>query len=1071
MGFQSLQGIRITPKGRYNTSRFGASFDGRSWPTSFAFGAWIYNADIDIGYSAQPTEIKLSLVLETDDRSQYAAKFDITDGDLKISAGFGGDENLYDIDFNGVTFTDFVLFDFSIDIQPSNKILTVTFKDYSVILDKIYVGLIKRQGKVFVHTAPSLISFPVNCTDCLLNGSSFMTEGQVIRDISFGSYVGIGNKIYDNFANIFSSDNIYRQWERLFAADAATVKFDLNGGFLILGNEEATDEVCGNLANISYNFNQLLASLRIRGLNFNGAFPVEVNDSDFIYKQNYIGTLREVLQQWCSDLAYDFYCEGKNFIGINLNRSIDIKKISDIADPTTEYGQNFALNKNTAVLSYKETNSLNNTFRQSVITANNFARQTKTHNKNVKRYVGIIPLHPIDFSAPSTSRVNRYDLFNIVFRTPAWANSFALGSSDRSRTLDILDGRPFGDIDAAIALGHYDDDLRDIFCQDRAIYGETDAIKYANFKALGMIPLIEITGENEKSTAIEAIHGEIEGDEITNISLDSRYYKVYIGYFYDKFKRDIVNWEKAAASSMYRYGFVAKGLLQLPPYLPNNILQDLSPTAGLYGANGSSVIRVKHNYEPNTNQYFDSYEAPFTELLLYTNFKSAANYLSNDLFISEISNDWGTTQEQFQRNLTLNLGDACVDEFSQDPSYVNTDLSIDKRFQDWKLSLFRPNVNSNMDEIYKNFSIDLNKIDPTLLSMDRTIQNYYDINNNESSTCSKLHLIVLTDTRLHPNISIDFQSRGKEFINPVVLEKHIQRRYEAYIRRLETKTPSICDKSLLQEMCDSILSGRSVANDTDPRYSCILNDDDNIFEEGFNTSYLSSPNSRGLEINIVKNPVRNNSSDKIQKLLRQSDTNGMFHYSDLLDNSIVADQQQATLTIIYPISVEPDEHIYYKGIMTSEVSIENRSPEITEIFGSPPHILNNNTSSVKVINNQVDSDLQPQLDPFTNRFLTYLTVVTGNGQILSTVEQYHNFLNNLNGYQLTGVYKNIDITLAGTPSFFGNFVNYISPIYGLNKMSINVGQEGVRTSLSYSTVPKVLPKQESILNKIGPRIV
>src|SRR5438045_537815 len=296
MAFQALQGITVTPKGSYNLSRFSNDFQGSSWPTSFAFGGWIYNASCEIGFSQQPTEIRLSIVLEAKDRNQISAVFDIRPEDLRCDAGDGSDENLYDINFNGVTFTNFILYNYELSVEAGNKILTATFKDYSIILDKIYIGLLKRQGAKYVHSAASVIEFPVNCTDCTLMGNSFTQMGSAVRDIAFGSYAGINGQTYDNFESLTPVGNIYRQWERLFSAAPSSVRYDLNGGYLILGTEDASEEKCGDLAGVSYNFNQLLASLRFRGLNFGGVFPFAANDSDFIYKQNYIGTLREVLQ-------------------------------------------------------------------------------------------------------------------------------------------------------------------------------------------------------------------------------------------------------------------------------------------------------------------------------------------------------------------------------------------------------------------------------------------------------------------------------------------------------------------------------------------------------------------------------------------------------------------------------------------------------------------------------------------------------------------------------------------------------------------------------------------------------
>lgn len=1068
MAYQILQGIKVTPKGSYNLARFSKGFNGEPWPRSFSFGGWIYNASTEIGFSNQPTEIKLSIVLEAKDYKQISAVFDIRNEDLRCDAGLGGDENLYDIDFNGVSFSDFILYSYELSIENNNKILSVVFRDYSTILDKIYVGLLKRQGNKHIYTASSIIQFPVKCTDCSLDGGSFTTLGATLRDISYGSYVGINGEVHDNFAGLAVGGNIYRQWEKLFKANPANPKFDLNGGYLILGTEEATEEKCGNLTNISYNFNQLLASLRRRGLEFNGAFPREVNDFDFVYKQNYIGTLREVLQQWCSDLGYDFYCEGKKFIGINTNQALDISKVTSITDPTSEIGASFSVDSNTSILSYKENNTIANSYKQSIITANTLPRQSKTHSKSPKRYVGFTPLHPIDLNLPSTSTVNRTDAFGNSFSDTAWINSFLPNSSDGTKTLYQLDNRIIKDVDIAIALGNYDGDLRDIYCQDRAIYGETESIRTANFKALGIVPLVEITGE-DKSLAIESAFS-FAGDEVTNICLDARFYKVYIGYYYNKYKDDVINWEQAAAQNMYKYAALTKGLMRGVPYVPNDLIEDQSPSAGLYGNFGTSTTRITHSYEPVAEQYYDLYSAPYKDIILYSGLKNTGDFFPTDIKIAEISNEWGTTPENFKRELSLNLDDACVQEYAQNQSYTNIQNDIEKKYQDWKFNLFRPQVISDLDKFFEEFGGAFAKISGRA-QIDRTIEQYYDLNYKETNTCAKLHIMVLTDVRTHPNISVTFNPRGRDFVNPVVLQKYLENEKEAEKRRANNKIPSVCEKTLLQEMCERLVSGYNVLAPSNPRYACALEDEQDTFEEGFNLSYLSSPNSRGLDITIVKNPVRNNDVDKLQAIFKNSDINGEFYYLDTIEGFSSYEQKQANLTIIYPISVEPNDDIYYKGIMSSSVEVENRSPEICEIFGEPTNITKNVSAGIKVINNTVDSDLQPQLDPFSSRFVSYLTVVTGDSQIVTSVEGYHNLIKQLDGYEITGASKSIELSLAGTPDYFGGFRDYLKPIYGLNKMSISVTDNGVVTSLSYADRPPQLPKQESILNKIGPRII
>ena len=1111
MAYQLLQGVTVTPKGNYNLSRFTKSMLNGSWPTSFAFGGWIYSANSDIGFSNQPTEIKLSIVLEVADQSQKYATFDIQDADLKCDAGDGGDENLYDIDFNGIKFTDMVLYDYSISIEPTSKILNVTFKDYSIILDKIYVGLLKRQGNQFVYSATSRLEFPVICPDCILAGDSLRQPSFALRDMAYGSYVGINEKTYDNFKDVnVVAGNIFNQWAALFNTPQRRPYFDLNGGYLILGTEEATEERCGDLAPMSYNFNQLLASLRMRGMTFEGAFPHAVKDADYFYHQNYIGSLREVLQQWCSDLGYDFYCLGKQFIGINLNRAIDISNITSIADPTTTVGSQFAANQNTAILSYHAGSSLNNTFKQSVITASVRPRMLKVHSKSPKRYVGILPLHPIDFNRHSTFPILRYDAFGNLFNDIAWGNSFEENSSDRLLKLPELDGRTYGDIDTSIALTRYDANLRDIFCQDQALFGTTASIRESNFRALGMVPLVELTDDEYPEAKAICIESMVPGgsDEISSVCLDKQFYRVFIGYYYPKFKEDIVNWETTAADGMYRYGMITRGLLNHYPYMPENSLSDLSPTSGLYGAQGTSLLRIQHNVEPAANQYFVLRQAPFKELVIDSGIMSPVGLglpglptipyrtglFPTGLFYAELTNEWGTTMEDFKRYMSLGLDDPCVSEYSQYLDYTSMVNNIPKKFQDWKIETFTPKASPDLEKIWDYAAIALENL-PNESLYDRTVNRYYDLHYKLNQACSKLHIMVLTDTRNHPNFNFECTPRGTRYINLPMLQQYFDREQEAIRRRIQMRTPTICDITLIQEMCRNLLSGAFQTGPTgDSRYGCIQDEDKwNWLEDGFTYPHLTRPNSRGLQLRLIKNPISNTPKDNFQNIFKASDANGDFYYSDVVNGFLTMSPSEVNYTIVYPVSstVVPSINFpipqlpqdpgnsasvifglggYYRGVLTSTVDLENRTPEIVEIFGSPVNSKNNTTTSSKIINNSVEPDLQPQLDPFSMRFWSYMTVITGDAQIITTVSQYHQFVQQLNNYELTTPTKSVELSLAGAPSNFGNFLQYLTPNSGLNKLSMSVTDNGLVTNLSFADRPKHLPKQESILNRITPRI-
>src|ERR1039457_1684204 len=230
---QALSGIKITPKGTRNISRWAFLLVNGSFPSSSFAGAWVYNAGVDVGYSEHPTTIKLGLVLEISGKTQQQtnATFLVTDDDLDCGGGSGNDERLYDIDCNGIVFKDLILYEYEISIENNAKILTVTFKDYSVILDKIYVGLLKRQGNLYTHTAHSQLVFNVRCPDCILAGDSFTQQGIVYRDIAFCSYVGINGNTYDNFVNINPTLDIFSQWTALFSTSVFPDNFDLNGGY------------------------------------------------------------------------------------------------------------------------------------------------------------------------------------------------------------------------------------------------------------------------------------------------------------------------------------------------------------------------------------------------------------------------------------------------------------------------------------------------------------------------------------------------------------------------------------------------------------------------------------------------------------------------------------------------------------------------------------------------------------------------------------------------------------------------------------------------------------------------
>lgn len=1137
---QTLKGVKITPKGSKN--RFVA----QGWPNSYAFGGWIYSASTSIGFNSSPTEIKMSVVLETSTFNQRAALFDITENDLICNAGNGflSEESLYDIELEGVIFKDFILYEYDFSIEVNQKILNVTFKDYSIILDKIYVGLFKKQGyeQSFNHSSNSKAKFPIVCQDCTYNAFNGITGiGSADRKIDFASYIGTNEKIYDNFTTYYyqSGKNAYDYWKDLIETienpleNSNNGKFDLNGGYLIIGTESVAEENCNSAPNITYSFIELISSLRKGGLSFIGDFPKPYNENSEImdningyYKASYIGTLREVLQNWCSDLGYDFYFSGRAIVGINLKKPIDISKITSVADPTTEFGQSFAINGpgNSAILSFKTSSSLNNTFKQSIIVENSHPITETTNQKTIKRYVKILPLHPTSLNSYNRLPQSDYTINGgiQIQRARYEIDFFNDSQTERAEKHQffLLDGRNYADLDASIALSKYNDILRDIFVAQRALDPTVVSLDgvpnntfdplgnyncRANFRALGMDPIVEINDAQAKSDILYDFLQNGEKNGVSNLNTDSQYYRVFLGYFNEDLKNDIVNWEKKAADAMYKYGVVTNGNLKSVPFVTPDTFLDISPEAGFY-ENGLWFNTIKNTFTPPADRYIDHTSAPFADVLLYYSLVndtivSPRIRIPSKLWIATLDNDWGTTVEDFNSQLSVNLSNPCEEKYSlaDTVSSISSRVQDNRQAQDWKLEYFRPFASPNLErvkDIVQKYNLGG--------AIDNIVTTYMDSSLRNKQECKKIHVLVIPDTENHPNLNVFFsRSSQRNRVNQVVLQKFNQKVYNIEYEKTKQKPSSICSFNLAQQMCKNALRGEIYKKDDpntlleipsappDPippggsidyfpqeytpleRVNCAtFEDGENNFIDGFSDETLRSKNSRSLSIVIEKNPPQLNNADRIGGF---RDRNGDYYYADLGAGNLQISSRTSVLEIVYPIQCETfgdETRANYLGVLSTQVETDIRMPAINNIYGKPINSKNNNVSSFKIINQTTDSDLNPHLNPLNNQVTTFMTVITGGGgkSVISTPENYYNFVKDLNNYSLESPMKMIEMELAGSPNEFGPFKTCINPSSGLNQFSISVTDNGVRTTLSFSDRPKKLPKQEAILNKIGPRI-
>jgi hypothetical protein len=273
------------------------------------FGGMPFDVNWTFGGGNSPSKLVVSVVNE---RGEYA--------DPEKSLTFERTQSIQigDFTFNGY------LVSYQFKNSPDKKILELSYIDKSADLDRTFVGLVNKWGKKDSNTAENLILVGKPYHPCDENLDSTVEyeekEGQV--DPCDPCPEMPPDKYDDSCNETLSEFNIFE---------------------------------------VYYTFNELILELKNK---FNCSF----NGSEYInYKSNHIGSLRSVLDSWCSDLGLAFFWDPINneLVFVNRNQKIDIptqrdlKNIKDLID--LEYG-----------------GSIENTFSQGLI--GYFGRQGDVQN-------------------------------------------------------------------------------------------------------------------------------------------------------------------------------------------------------------------------------------------------------------------------------------------------------------------------------------------------------------------------------------------------------------------------------------------------------------------------------------------------------------------------------------------------------------------------------------------------------------------------------------------------------------------------------------------------------------------
>jgi hypothetical protein len=291
----------------------------------FANG-FIYGCNFSLGYSEAPTQISFNLV-PAENQTSFA------DIEPNLSSE-------YTLDLGGIRFTQTKLIERNESTSVGQKILTLNFIDGSYILDKIYIGLANRHQQA-KNKRNVTFNVPMYCSNCQGTAST-KTTVSITRSLA-------------GRPNTFDSKSVDPK----------------AGGYIILGIEQFVEGIC-DVPDVAYNFTSLLNSMGAAGISVNGLTDLNPN-----YFQNYTGTLREVLSNWCSDFGYTFFWDFTSNVVQGLDLKVPVIDVSNVYDQIKS-------NTQVPVESINFSKTLMGTYNQSLISY--YLKPSRSKNNTLTRY-------------------------------------------------------------------------------------------------------------------------------------------------------------------------------------------------------------------------------------------------------------------------------------------------------------------------------------------------------------------------------------------------------------------------------------------------------------------------------------------------------------------------------------------------------------------------------------------------------------------------------------------------------------------------------------------------------------
>ena len=363
------------------------------------FNGYVYALSLDVGFDGAPTTLVLNLALnktlkEASDAStvEERRKIDIAslnqlnaarqtqttpkDQINNKSELFQGTSNtlsqLIDKDFNiedqyigpttsyNVTIINgegkktyqlknFRISSYSLSKRNNEKILTVTLKDNSFVLDKIYVGVLGVEVAIDARSEIDAIvdQIILNCPPVNSSAPGQKTVKNFKQKLHFAEKT-LAEQLKKNTATnteIISDTATGGAKSNYIIIKSTDPLKQINNGYgaiILLGEEDFKDSIC-KASEIYYSFKSLIKAMKALGITIlpansdagsssSGGAQVDslIDKSDGRIKRKYSGTLKNVLAQWCEEYSYSYVVDFSYESSSSINE-VKIKGI-DLAD-------------------------------------------------------------------------------------------------------------------------------------------------------------------------------------------------------------------------------------------------------------------------------------------------------------------------------------------------------------------------------------------------------------------------------------------------------------------------------------------------------------------------------------------------------------------------------------------------------------------------------------------------------------------------------------------------------------------------------------------------------------------